>query len=320
MNKPSYGVIVGRFQVNELHDGHMELFRIVCSRHNRVLVFIGTAPAGLTRNNPLDYETRRRMIQAKFPNISTAPLPDVNNDELWSKNLDTEISKQLSADFGEVTLYGGRDSFVPHYHGHFKPVELPIEIAVSGADIRERLTNTVMESADFRSGCVYTVNNIRPRVIPCVDIIIARQDVVKPYDPEKGTVAIREIKVLLARKTGEVGWRFVGGHAETTSPDFESDAKREAYEETHCDVNSLEYIGSALVDDWRWRKDPDKIKTLIFIGWTASSLAEAHDDIAEARWVHIDFLEQVFLVPEHVAIYEKLKKHMEPRYATTTAR
>lgn len=29
MNKPSYGVIVGRFQCHELHDGHLELFRIV---------------------------------------------------------------------------------------------------------------------------------------------------------------------------------------------------------------------------------------------------------------------------------------------------
>jgi bifunctional NMN adenylyltransferase/nudix hydrolase len=309
MNKPSYGVIVGRFQVNDLHDGHMELFRIVRSRHNRVLVFIGVAPAGLTRNNPLDYETRRRMIQAKFPDISTAPLPDVNNDVFWSENLDKEISKQLSADFGEVTLYGGRDSFVPHYHGRHKPVELPIEVKVSGAEIRDRLTNTVMESADFRSGCVYTVNNIRPRVIPCVDIIIARDATLNEND--------RRTLILIARKCGEVGWRFVGGHAEVTSPDFESDAKREAYEETHCDVDSLEYIGSALVDDWRWRKDPDKIKTLIFIGWTSSSLAEAHDDIAEARWVALGFLENIFIVPEHVVIYEKLKKHMEKRYAAT---
>lgn len=314
MNNPSYGVIVGRFQVNELHDGHMELFRIVKSRHNRVLVFIGCAPAGITRNNPLDYETRRRMIQAKFPDISTAPLPDLGNDEIWSKNLDVEISKQLSADFGDVTLYGARDSFLPHYHGHFKPVELPFEVKVSGSEIRERLTNTVMESADFRSGCIYTVNNIRPRVIPCVDIIIAR-NTISGDGTREGRVVTPHI--LIARKCGETGWRFVGGHAETTSPDFESDAKREAYEETHCDVNSLEYIGSALIDDWRWRKDPDKIKTLIFIGWTSSSLAEGHDDIAEARWVDLGFLENVFLVPEHVVIYDKLKKHMEKKYATT---
>ncbi len=42
--KPSYGVIVGRFQVNDLHDGHMELFRQVRSRHKTVVVFIGVHP------------------------------------------------------------------------------------------------------------------------------------------------------------------------------------------------------------------------------------------------------------------------------------
>lgn len=308
MNKPNYGVIVGRFQVNELHDGHMELFRIVRGRHNRVLVFIGVAPSGLTRNNPLDYETRRRMIQAKFPEISTAPLPDCQTDEQWSENLDREILKHLSADFGDITLYGGRDSFVPHYHGRFKPIELPIEGKISGTEIRNRITNTVMEDVNFRAGVIYAVNNIRPRVITCVDIIIAcnleTNGMIEPW-------------VLLGQKPGETQFRFIGGHAEVTSPSFEADAKREAYEETNCDINSLEYLGSAFIDDWRWKKDPDKVKTLIFLGWTSSSRAVAGDDIAFTKWFNPLKMTQDDIVPVHHPIFKILQERMVKFYATT---
>ena len=52
LNKPSYGICVGRFQVNDLHEGHMELFRQISARHNGVIVFVGKAPAGLTQDNP----------------------------------------------------------------------------------------------------------------------------------------------------------------------------------------------------------------------------------------------------------------------------
>src|SRR5208337_4934210 len=93
MNKPSYGVIVGRFQVHELHDGHLELFRQVKARHNRVIVFVGVAGARGTKHNPLDFETRKRMIQAKFPDFTVLPIADQMTDEMWSRVLDTKIGE-----------------------------------------------------------------------------------------------------------------------------------------------------------------------------------------------------------------------------------
>jgi len=74
--RPSYGIIIGRFQVNDLHDGHMELFRQVRARHSGVIVFVGVHPAGLTKDNPLDFPTRKAMIQAKFPEFTVLPLMD----------------------------------------------------------------------------------------------------------------------------------------------------------------------------------------------------------------------------------------------------
>jgi len=65
----NYGVIVGRFQVNNLHAGHLELLRQVADKHDRVIVFIGVARTMPTRRNALDFETRKKMIQAEYPDF-----------------------------------------------------------------------------------------------------------------------------------------------------------------------------------------------------------------------------------------------------------
>ena len=295
INKPSFGVIVGRFQVHELHDGHMELFRAVRGLHQRIIVFVGVNPGGASVHNPLDFDTRRRMIQAKFPEFSVAPLLDCSSDEAWSKNLDEEIGK--FAQYGDVILYGGRDSFAPHYHGKFAPVELNLSIEASGTDIRNSLTNAVRESADFRAGVIYAINNLYPRVITCVDVAIMHRS---KYG----------LQVALGRKTGEKLWRFVGGHAIPIGS-FEDDAKREAYEETGVDVNSLVYLGSRTVDDWRWRNSPDKIKTLFFVGWSNLSKIQANDDIAELDWFTLGLLDYESFVNEHRPLFSMLMIYLE---------
>ena len=44
VTKPTdVAVIVGRFQVNELHDAHIDLITSVTQKHDRVLVFLGNS-------------------------------------------------------------------------------------------------------------------------------------------------------------------------------------------------------------------------------------------------------------------------------------
>jgi bifunctional NMN adenylyltransferase/nudix hydrolase len=210
MIKPSFGIIVGRFQVHELHDGHIELIQTVRGLHNRVIVFLGVAPAIGTRRNPLDFITRKKLIQASFPDVTVCPLPDMVTDEAWSRELDHRIAE--IAPFGEITLYGGRDSFVPHYSGKYKPMELPLKIQKSGEEVRAELGGTVMASPDFRAGVIYSTANQYPRVITTVDIAILSNSG----------------KLLLGRKKDEKGWRFIGGHADPKSDRFEQDAYRES--------------------------------------------------------------------------------------------
>src|SRR5271156_242699 len=209
--KPSYGVIVGRFQVNDLHDGHMELFRQVRARHSGVIVFVGVHPAGLTKDNPLDFPTRKAMIQAKFPEFTVLPLMDTRNDEMWSEDLDKHIADSVSGP-ADITLYGGRDSFVPHYLGKHKPVELalPIETQkVSGTMLREQFSNTVIESAAFRAGLIYAAAHLWPVLLATVDIAIFTTD----YS-----------EVLLGKRASEKRYRFIGGHAEKKHGSYEQGA------------------------------------------------------------------------------------------------
>ena len=46
------GVVVGRFQVPYLHQGHLDLLETVQSRHKKVIIFLGMTSTLTTRNNP----------------------------------------------------------------------------------------------------------------------------------------------------------------------------------------------------------------------------------------------------------------------------
>jgi bifunctional NMN adenylyltransferase/nudix hydrolase len=271
-NKPSYGIIVGRFQVHNLHEGHLELFRQVSALHERVIVFIGVHPTGITRRNPLDFETRKKMIQAEYPDFMFFPLPDRGNDEAWSKDLDERIGEVVQ--YGTATLYGGRDSFTPYYHGKYKVHELILTPSISGTEVRASLTNRVMQSPDFRAGIIYAANNMYPRCVTTVDIAIVNRGV-------NG-----EIRVLLGRKDGEPAWRFIGGHA-VPYKTFEAQAKVETREESGLDLIRLTYIGSEVIDDWRWKKEVDGVVTLFFVGESMTLGGKADDDIKEICWFDI---------------------------------
>ena len=216
-------------------------------------------------------------------------------DEMWSANLDDKIREVVN--YGDVTLYGGRDSFVPHYHGSYLPVELHLPgYKTSGEDIRASLTNSVKESSDFRAGIIHAAMNMRPRVVTCVDIIIVH----------KG----EEVELLLGKKKGEPGWRFIGGHAEASTESFEADARKEVSEETGLELGSLRYVGSCIIPDWRWEKEESKIKSLVFVGEATTLGARANDYIDEVRWFKLDDMAPQLLVPTHRPLFQVFVRNL----------
>jgi nicotinamide mononucleotide adenylyltransferase len=130
------GVIVGRFQVPDLHNGHVDLIQTVCDNHDKVIIFLGLSPLMVTPENPLDFEARKQMILEVFPHVNVLYVEDLPSDEAWSKKLDNQIER-LTTPRQSVVLYGSRDSFIGHYTGRHATQELVQETYYSGTAIRK---------------------------------------------------------------------------------------------------------------------------------------------------------------------------------------
>lgn len=264
------GIIVGRFQVNELHEAHIDLINSVIQKHDRVLLFLGNSIIRNTTSNPLDYRARRAMIADKFPNVEVHYINDNPSDAAWSKSLDKQIGEQLLP-MQSVTLYGSRDSFLKAYSGKYNVCELEATTFISGTEVRRRVCNNYPPTADYRAGMIAATAYRYPTAFQTVDIAVVN---------DKG-------EILLARKPDEKKWRFIGGFSDPRSVSLEADAKREVTEEASVEVDDITYLGSTLIDDWRYRGEQDKIKTALFLAKYIYGKPEGSDDVAEVKWVPI---------------------------------
>ena len=270
------GVIIGRFQIHELHEAHTNLIDAVIKKHHKVIIFLGVNSIGPTKRNPLDFDSRKRMLQTKYPQIVIAPVKDVNNDEIWSSKLDEKIREIYP--MGKALLYGGRDSFIPHYKGKNDTAELHQEIFLSGTEVRKILSQKIQDSSDYRAGKINAAYNRYPVSFATVDIAPIN------YDRQE---------ILLAKKPNESKYRFVGGFADPKDESYEVSAKRELTEEVGIiETGPMKYICSMIVDDWRYKSEDDKIKTILFKCQYAFGSPQPDDDIEEVRWFKIeDFFE-----------------------------
>lgn len=283
------GVIIGRFQVPELHQAHINLINSVYKRHTRVIIFLGLSPLKCTYNNPLDFKSRKQMIATAFPAADILYIKDVPCDKLWSNNLDEQI-KDLVAPGQKVFLYGGRDSFVKHYAGRFKVREFKPDSYFSGTEIRKSTVNKIKNASDWRAGVIHATQTQYINAVPTVDIAILN---------EKGK------KVLLGRKREEVKYRFIGGHV-NAGETLELAASREAREETSLEIGSVKYVGSCVIDDWRHRSERTKITSALFTAQYIHGAPDPNDDIHELRWFNIDQDLKDQVVDEHQALIELL--------------
>ncbi len=270
------GIIVGRFQVADLHPAHIDLIETVVKAHKRVHILLGVSPLITTYKDPLPFEVRRQMIEAKFPDIRCYPIMDIKDDEKWVENVDALI-KTIEVS-NSITLYGGRDSFIytyVRYKGKFSTVELePNEYVsrFSGTNERSIVSKNYINSPDFRAGIIWANYNKFPTVYSTVDAFI--------MNPEK-------TKVLLCKKqVYEKQWRFVGGFADTKSYSFRSDVQREILEETGMRCKDIKYLGDFHINDWRYSYGYDKIRTNFFFV-TAEGEPTPNDDIIGLKWFDI---------------------------------
>jgi bifunctional NMN adenylyltransferase/nudix hydrolase len=289
-NTQEIGVIIGRFQVTELYAGHIELIQKVIHNHKQIVILLSVTPVLVTKKNPLDFITRKEMILKVFPNITILSLPNEPDDNDWSRELDKRIREVFP--IGDALLYSGRDSFRSAYTGIFETTEIEQIADFSDVEMLKDFSIETKVNPNFRVGVIFAVHNQYPKVFPTVDVAIMRGD-----------------EMLLGRKSHQALFRFIGGFVDPTDDNFEQAAQREAQEETGVEVGNLQYVGTAKIDDWRYRHETDKIITTLFTADYISGNAKAQDDIAEIKWFKINNLTTEDFVVEHRVLWGLLKRN-----------
>lgn len=269
------GVIIGRFQVDTLHEGHRALINQAFSNHRRVIILVGCSPIVGTKHDPLDYPTRLRMLQAEYPDAIIHPLPDNQSDIAWSKCVD-DLVRLTVPNVSKAVIYGGRDSFHKHYSGAFSAVVIDTGINYqSGTEQRQNIGKVVRNSSDFRAGIIYSTQNSWPYSKSCVDIAVIKR--VNGLEPA----------VLLGKKENEQKWRLPGGMVEKNQS-LEEAAQRELKEETAIvvDVASLTYVTSTPISDWRFKHAGEigLVTALFCVNVDEGTHAKAGDDLVEIKW------------------------------------
>lgn len=283
MKKPGVGVAVGRFQVHRLHEGHKHLLAQV-RIHQKSLVCIGIRPVICTPHDPLDYPTREQMLKEYCRESVVVPLPDKPSDRLWSDYLDSLIGIMFPTD--TVTIYQGRDSFQGRYLGKHRVVEVEEVPFVSGTDLRDSISRSVMNSEEFRAGVIYGATNQFSRLDPVVDICLYKND------PERGHM------ILLGQKTHELEvHRLPGGHIEATDISAEAAARRELLEETGLtgeDFNILDHVRVTSLDAPGYA-----MFTTLFLATYTQGAPQPGSDMARLSWVELDYLMSLKYADNH---------------------
>lgn len=293
IDKTDCGVIIGRFHTPFLHDAHKDLIQTVIDRHQRVIIFLGLSPLKNTGKNPLDFRCRKAMIEDDFKNVEVHYIDDNRDDTVWSKNIDKQIQKWLNPT-QTVTLYGSRDSFIKHYSGKFSTCELESEYFVSATEVRKKIINSYPPTKDFRAGLIAATGTKYPTAYQTVDIAVMNKE---------------KNEILLVKKPTEVNWRFIGGFSDPRSISLEADAKREVMEETGVEIAEPKYIGSTIINDWRYAGENDKIKTALFVADYIYGVPQGADDVEAAKWFKLSELKKTDIVEEHHILLDMLAAH-----------
>lgn len=293
--RASHGIIVARFQTPILTSAHLDLIKTVEEKHPNLVIFLGlTAIEESTANNPYDKNIRVEMLREHFPECQFWYIEDEECNVRWSTKLDGLIKKVIGTS-GTALLYGSRDSFIPRYHGVYPVEELVAETLVSGTEARRQAGVKARRGADFRYGIAWAHAHVFQAPKVTVDTAVFNEN---------------KTKILLGRKAHEPLFRFMGGFITNKAPDFETDARREVFEESSgCEIGPLTYVCSALVPDWRMEGEVNKIKTILFAAKFVFGRPEPGDDMkgGELQWFDLETLTEDMVMPCHRHLVAKLK-------------
>lgn len=311
------GILIGRFQVPEMHEGHRFLVREIQSQCDKVLILFGSANRTRSVKNPFTYRERAEATKRLFPEVICAPLNDYPyNDSQWMADVAATIDHVVDILCKENDICP-----VPILYGHhkdgndylkwfpqFEYVNINSEIDISGTEVRNSHKHLLPESVQID-----------------MEYFAKEKDMFKNYPfPEALNIncgdAVLECSghILLikrGRSPGMGNWALPGGH-KNTNETFLQCALRELVEETNIRIPERVLIGSIertyLFDSPTRSSGIPKSTLAVHIVVKPDpngSLPRANgqDDAVETRWVPIsDILNKYRMHDDHGDIISEM--------------
>ena len=298
------GVIVARFQVPSLHDGHIDLIMKVAEYSDMAIIFLGYKINQPDTKNPFSITVRKAMLESELKKlnlldrfvIDTIEDHPVSSKE-WSSDLDDKINihkNNYETKFNnkvEVKLFGSRDSFLAVYDGKFQTEEIKPLLSTSGTQIRGDILDLKEDelNKENRMGMLYAMKHIYPVGMAVADILVYKKEG-------------KDIYFLFGKKSRSNTYGLIGGFFDVDQDDsLESAAIRELKEEVgDVKVKNLKYVTSSKLNDWRYVDNDHKMVSSFFIAEYVSGDPVASDDIAEVLWVRNEDVEKFNVLPHHM--------------------
>lgn len=159
------GVVIGRFQLPELHDGHKALINHVISQNDVTCVLVGVS-LEQSLKNILPYAAIAQMIRGMYAKEYAAaklfvfPIYDTPGaDSEWSNAVDCFL--RLLFPRHSLKLYAGRDSFKSSYEGALPVTDwYGYNGNINGTATRDKIMNgDPIDNPAFRAGIIYGLGN-----------------------------------------------------------------------------------------------------------------------------------------------------------------
>lgn len=271
------GVNVARFQIDELHEAHIELINIMLKTHKRLIIVFGLSPLECTSKNPLNLPMRKQAFIEKFRDkMSRIKLLYINNhrsDQVWSDNLDDLIKKNTSR-VESIRYCGGRDSFLEYYTNTTFPIwridGFTQTEFISATQRRNEIASTTEYDLSFRRGVIHTANNITAQCVPSIDLAI--------LDHYKTSF-------LMGTRVGETTHRFIGSWVRSRET-FEDACHRTAKEKAGIEVYDLQPLKSFSNFDWKFKGERDDLTTLLYFAHMVKGYQpEPSGNISSLKWI-----------------------------------